>query len=185
MARNFQNLKIGAEKISGGCFFDHKIRLHRFDLEREAKIAKKFAIGNHRHGERVTPDGTAELALDPGNILHMIDMPVRQEQKFEIDRTRTHPFASALRRVEENPSLRRLKQVAIRFKNAAAKALVIHSLHILAGRVHPARKLFKNWRQLGLEFRLQAVLHRSRVNVELPTSEKSSWFDSSLARSST
>ena len=185
MAGNFQNLKIGAEKISAGCFFDQKIRFHRFDLEREPEAAKKFAIGNHRRGERVTADGTTELALDPGKILDVIDMPVRQEQKFEIDRTRTHPFASALRRVEENPSLWRLKQVAIRFKNAAAKALVIHSLHILAGRVHPARKLFKNWRQLGLEFRLQAVLHRSRVNVELPTSEKSSWFDSSLARSST
>ena len=130
MARNFQNLKIGAEKISGGCFFDHKIRLHRFDLEREAKIAKKFAIGNHRHGERVTPDGTAELALDPGNILHMIDVPVRHEQEFEIDPApagRTYPFASPLGRVEENPALWRLKQIAVRFKNAAAKAFVIHS----------------------------------------------------------
>ena len=185
MAGNFQNLEIVAEKISLWRFFNQKIRFHRFDLECEPEAAKKFAIGYHWRGERMTADGTTELALDPGNILHMIDMPVRQEQKFEIDRTRTHPFASALRRVEENPSLRRLKQVAIRFKNAAAKALVIHSFHILAGRVDPARKLFKNWRQLGLEFRHQAVLHRSRVNVELPTSEKGSWFDSSLARSST
>ena len=143
MARNFQNLKIGAEKISAGCFFDQKIRFHGFDLEREAKIAKKFAIGNHRRGERVTADGTTELALDLGNILHMIDMPVRQEQEFEIDRTRTHPFASALRRVEQNPALWRLKQIAIRFKDAATKALVIHSIRILAGRVHPARNYSK------------------------------------------
>jgi hypothetical protein len=33
----------------------------------------------------VTPDWTTELALDPGNILDMIDMPVCEEQKFEID----------------------------------------------------------------------------------------------------
>ena len=126
MAGNFQNLKIGAEKISVWRFFNQKIRFHRLDLEREPEAAKKFAIGNHRRGERVTADGTTELALDPGNILHMIDVPVRQEQEFEIDSKRTHPFASALGRVEENPALRRLKQIAIRFKNAAAKGLVIH-----------------------------------------------------------
>ena len=126
MAGNFQNLEIGAEKISVWRFFDQKIRLHRFDLERKPGAAKKFAIGNHRHGERMTSDGTAELALDPGNVLDVIDVTVRQEQEFEIDAERTHPFASALGRVEENPALRRLKQIAIRFKNAAAKALVIH-----------------------------------------------------------
>ena len=126
MAGNFQNLKIGAEKVSVCRFFDHKIRFHRFDLEREPEAAKKFAIGNHRHSERMTADGTTELTLDPGNVLDVIDMSVRQEQKFEIDTKRTHPFASALGRVEENPALRRLKQIAIRFKNAAAKALVIH-----------------------------------------------------------
>ena len=126
MAGNFKNLKIGAEKISAECFFDQKIRYHRFDFELETKIAKKFAIGNHGRGERVTPDWTSKLALDPGNILDVIDMTVCQEQKFRLNPKRTHPFASALRRVEENPSLRRLKQIAIRFKNAAAKAFVIH-----------------------------------------------------------
>ena len=126
MAGNFQNLEIRAEKISVWRLFDEKVRLHRFDLELEPKIAKKFAIGNHRCGERVTADGTAELALNSGNILHMIDMPVRQEQEFGIGVQRTHPFASALGRVEENPSLWRPKQIAIRFKNAATKALVNH-----------------------------------------------------------
>ena len=89
MAGNFQNFKIGAEEISVWRFFDKKIRLHRFDLELEPKIAKKFAIRNHRRGERVTADGTAELALNSGNILHMIDVPVRQEQEFEIGVQRT------------------------------------------------------------------------------------------------
>jgi hypothetical protein len=33
----------------------------------------------------VTADWTIELALDPGDILHVIDVSVRQEQKFQID----------------------------------------------------------------------------------------------------
>ena len=74
----------------------------------------------------MTADGTTELALDPGNILHMIDVPVREEQEFEIGVQRTHPITSALGCVEKHPALWRLKQIAIRFKNAAAKALVIH-----------------------------------------------------------
>ena len=126
MTGHFQNLEIGTEKISALGFFDQKIRFHRFDLELEAKIAKKFAIGNHRRGERMTPDWTIKPALDPGNILDVIDMSVRQEQEFQIDTKRMRPFASPLGRVEKNPALRRLKQIAIRFKNAAAKALVIH-----------------------------------------------------------
>ena len=126
MAGNFQNFEIDAEKISALRFLDEKIRFRRFDFELEPKIAKKFAIANHGRCERVTTDGTAELALEPGNILHVIDVPMCQEQEFEIGVKRTHPFASSLGRVEENPALWRLKQIAIRFKNAAAKALVIH-----------------------------------------------------------
>ena len=126
MTWNFQNFEIRAEKISALRFFDQKIRFHRFDLEREPEVAKKFAIGNHRRGERVTSDWTTKLALDAGNILDVIDVPMCEKQKFEIDLKRTHPFASTLGRVEENPALWRIKQIAIRFKDAAAKALVIH-----------------------------------------------------------
>jgi len=127
MTWNFQNFEIRAQKISALRFFDQKIRLRRFDLKLEPEVAKEFAIGNHGRGERVTTDWTTELPLDSGNILDVIDMPVRQEQKFEIDTKRTHPFASALGRIEENPALRRVNQIAIRFKNAATKAFVIHS----------------------------------------------------------
>ena len=97
------------------------------------EISKKFAIGNHRRGKRVTPDWTIKLAFNPGNILDVIDMPMCEEQKFEIDTKRTQPFASAFGRVEENPALWRLNQIAIRFKNAAAKALVIHGNSLYAG----------------------------------------------------
>jgi len=105
MAGNFQNLEFGAEKISGWRFFDEKIGFRRFDFEFETEAAKKFPVGNHWRGERVTTDLTAKLALDHRNILDVIDMSVCQEQKFEIDSKRTHPFASALGRVEENPAL--------------------------------------------------------------------------------
>ncbi len=133
MAGNFQNLEIGAEKISVWRFFDEKIRFGRFDFEFEPKIAKKFPVGNHRRGERVTTNRTTKLVLNPGNILNVIDMPVCQEQKFRLDPKRTHPFASALRRVEEDLALWRFKQIAIRFENAAAKAFVAHHDSIYRG----------------------------------------------------
>jgi hypothetical protein len=126
MAGHFQNLEICAEKISIWRLLNQKIRLRRLDFEWVTKIAKKFPVGNHRRGERVTTNWTTKLTFNPGNILDMIDMSVCQEQKFRLNLKGTHPFASALGRVEQNPSLRRFKQIAIRFENAAAKAFVIH-----------------------------------------------------------
>ena len=109
MAGNFKNLEIGAEKTSAWRFLDEKIRFGRFNFEFEAEIAKKFPVRNHRRGKRVTTNWTTKLLLDPGDILDVIDMSVRQEQKFRLGPKGTHPFASALGRVEENPSLWRLK----------------------------------------------------------------------------
>jgi hypothetical protein len=126
MAGNVQNLKFCAEKISVWRFFDQKIRFHWFDLEFEPKIAKKFAIRNHRCSEWVTPNRTTKLALDPGNVLDVINVSVCKEQKFEINTKRTHPFASTLRRVEENHPFWRLNEITIRFENTATKTLVIH-----------------------------------------------------------
>jgi hypothetical protein len=74
----------------------------------------------------VTTDLTAKLALDYRNVLDVIDMSVCQEQKFGVDIKRTQPFTGALRRVKENPALWRLQQVAVCFKNAAAKGLINH-----------------------------------------------------------
>src|SRR5439155_1510537 len=71
MAGNFQNLEFGAEKISGWRFFDEKIRFRRFDFEFETEVAKKFPVGNHWRGERVTTDLTAKLALDHRIPTHM------------------------------------------------------------------------------------------------------------------
>ncbi len=126
MPWNFQNFEISAEKNSVWCFFDEKIRLLRLDFELETKITKKFPIGDHGRSKRVTTDRTAKPALNLGDILDVIDVPMCQEQEFEIDLERTQPFTSALRGIEENPSLWRLEEIAIRFENAAAKAFVIH-----------------------------------------------------------
>ena len=76
MAGNFQNLKIRAEKISVWCFLNEEIRFGRFDFEFETEVAKKFAIGNHRRGQRMATNWTTKLALDPGNVLDVIDVPV-------------------------------------------------------------------------------------------------------------
>ena len=92
----------------------------------------------------MTADETIKLALDLGDVLHMIDVPMRQEQEFEIGLQRTHPFASALWRVEENPALWRLKQIAIRFENAAAKALVNHFVHCISASLRLKAGLFTN-----------------------------------------
>jgi len=126
MAWNFQNLKHRAEKISARCFFNEEIRFGRFDFEFEAEVAKKFPIVNHRRGEPVTSDWATKVALDPCNVLDVIDMPVCQKQKFRMRINGAQPFTGALGRIEENRSLWRLNEKAIRFENAPAKALVFH-----------------------------------------------------------
>ena len=124
MARHFENLEVGAEEISVRRFFDEKVRFNGFDFEREPEAAKEIGIGNHRRGEGVTSDLAVKLALDPRNVLHMIHVPVRQQQKFGMNIKRADPFAGTLRCVEQDPSIRGLKQVAIGFKNPAAKCFV-------------------------------------------------------------
>ena len=74
----------------------------------------------------MTADWTRKPLLDPGNVLDVIDMTMRQQQKLEIDIARLEPVAGAIRRVEKNPAPRRLEQIAIGFKNSAAEALVNH-----------------------------------------------------------
>ena len=131
MAGHFQNFEVGADKIPVRRFLNKKIWFHWLDLKREPEAAKKIAIRNHGRGERVTPDWAAKLALDLRNVLDVIDVPVRQQQEFEIDLERTHPFAGTLRCVEQNPTLRHFKQVAIGFKNPAAKCFGLRHVEIV------------------------------------------------------
>ena len=129
MARHVQNPEVVAEKTSVWCFFDQKIWFDRFDLEREPEVAKEIAIRNHKRGERVTSDLGVKLAFNLRNVLYVIDVPVCQQQKFGMDIERADPFARTLRCVEEDPSLRRFEQIAIGFKDPAAKYFVSRRCH--------------------------------------------------------
>ena len=129
MARHFQNLEVVAEKTSVWCFFDQKIWYDWFDLEREPEVAKEIAIRNHRRGKRVTSDLGVKLAFNLRNVLYVIDVPVCQQQKFRMDIKRADPFARTLRCVEQDPSLWRFEQIAIGFKDPAAKRFVSLRCH--------------------------------------------------------
>ncbi len=129
MAGHFQNFEIGTEKTSVWCFFDEKIWFDWFDLEREPEVAKKIAIRNHGRGKRVTSDLGVKLLFNSGNVLNVIDVPVRQQQKFGMDIKGTDPFARTLRCVEQDPSFRRFEQIAIGFKDPAAKCFVSRRSH--------------------------------------------------------
>ena len=129
MARYFQNLEVGTEKISVWCFFDEKIWFDRFDLEREPEVAKEIAIRNHGRSKRVTSDLGVKLVFNSGNVLDVIDVPVCQQQKFGMDIKGTNPFARTLRCVEQDPSLRRFEQIAIGFKDPTAKRFISRRCH--------------------------------------------------------
>ena len=129
MAGHFQNLEVRIEKSLAWYFFDEKIWYDWFDFEREPEVAKEIAIRNHRRGERVTSDLGVKLAFDLRNVLYVIDVSVCQQQKFGMDIERVDPFARTLRCVEQDPSLRRFEQIAIGFKDPAAKRFVSRGCH--------------------------------------------------------
>ena len=129
MAGHFQNLEICTEKTWAWYLFDQKIWFDWFDFEREPKVAKEIASRNHRRGERVTSDLGVKLAFNLGNVLDVIDVTMCQKQKLGMDIERADPFARTLRCVEQDPSLWRLEQIAIGFKNPPAKCFVSRRSH--------------------------------------------------------
>src|SRR5262245_40102745 len=105
MAVHFKDLELGTEKSSIRCLINDKLWLRWVDFERESEVSKEIAIRNHGPGEQVTSDFGVKLVFNPGNILDVVDVPVRQQQKFGVDIERTDPFARTLRCVEQDPSL--------------------------------------------------------------------------------
>src|SRR5262249_60300685 len=79
----------------------------------------------------MTPDLAAKLALDLSNILHVIDVPVCQQQQFRMDIERADPIAGTIRCVEQNPSARRFEQVAIGLENPTAKCFRLRHVESL------------------------------------------------------
>jgi hypothetical protein len=60
----------------------------------------------------------------------VIDVSVREQQKFQIELARFEPVASAIGRVEQNPAFRRLNQTAVGLENTAAEGFVSHWVKI-------------------------------------------------------
>ncbi len=79
----------------------------------------------------MAPDWAAKLALNVRNVLDVIDVPVRQQQEFGIDIERAYPFAGTIRCVEKDPPARGFEQVAIGFKNPAAKCFGLRHVEIV------------------------------------------------------
>src|ERR1700719_1610132 len=74
----------------------------------------------------MTTDSATEASFDFGDVLDVVDMPVRQEQEFKIDVVRLDPLAGAVRRVEQNPSFGRFQQITVRLEKATAESFVSH-----------------------------------------------------------
>lgn len=129
MTRNVQDLEVRTEKVPVWRLLDQKIWFDRFDFQRESEVPKEIAIGNHRRGERVTSDLAMKLLFNSGDVLDVIDVPVCEQQKFGMDIQGTEPFTRTIRCVEQDPSLRRFKQVAIGFENPSAKRFVSRRCH--------------------------------------------------------
>ncbi len=127
MTRDFEHLKLSAEKFALRRFLDKKVGLHRLDLKRVTEIAKEIPIRNHRRGIGVTTNRTLKLSLNFGYVGHVIEVPVRQEQQFDIEAAARQPIAASIGRVEKDCSLRSVKEVAIRLENPPTKRLVFHN----------------------------------------------------------
>src|SRR6185436_16285689 len=97
MAGNFKDLHLQAQKIMRSRFLHKKVGLGWFDFQSEPEFSEKFAVGNHRCGQRVTPDLAAKALLNFRNVLDMIDMSVGEEQKRQTNLARFEPFAGTLR----------------------------------------------------------------------------------------
>ena len=77
-------MHFGPEKIARGRCFNEEIGLGRFDVQLKAEVSKKIGIGNHRRGFPVATDRTVELPFDLGDILDVIDMPVREQKHLRL-----------------------------------------------------------------------------------------------------
>ena len=126
MPGHFEHLHFETEKIAGRRRFDQEIRLDRFDFQFEPKAAKEIAVRNHRRRLGVTADRATELPLDFRHGRHVIEMTVRQKQQLRRYSLRDEPIAGAIGSIEQDRALRCLEQVAVRFKNPAAKSFVSH-----------------------------------------------------------
>ena len=99
MPWDFEHLHLQPEKNPACCFLHKKIGRDRFDLQLESETAEKFRIGNHRRGFGVTPDLATEPSFDFRHIGHVVEMTVREQQKFQIDPAAAERFDPGARTI--------------------------------------------------------------------------------------
>src|SRR5439155_19669954 len=100
MTRDLEHLKFHSQKIALARFLDKKIGRNWFDFKAEAEVPEEIRVRNHRRGIRVTTDWAVKFSLNVRNIANVIDVPVSEEQQFQIDFAIFQPRATAVGRVK-------------------------------------------------------------------------------------
>jgi hypothetical protein len=127
MPGDFEHLHFQAEEISRRCFFDQKVGVDGLEFELKSEAAKKLRVGNHWCRRGMASNWAVEPAFGFRDIWDVIEVSMREEEKFYIDLASLEPLARSIGCIKENPSLRCLNQIAVGFKNAAAESLVNHA----------------------------------------------------------
>ena len=92
MARNKEDSKWYAAQINSLCFFDEKIRLHRFRFQKKTCIFEEIWIGDERNAVFVISHLALARLLDFSCIVKMVKMTVSQYQQIQSYPLIPYPF---------------------------------------------------------------------------------------------
>jgi hypothetical protein len=127
MPGHFKHLKFRAEEIPFRRFLDEKIWLDGFDVEAEAVLAKEIRIRDHRQRFRMASNLAGKCFLNSCEIGDVVDMPVGEQKKLQLDAVALKPLAATIRRIKKDRPLWGVPEIAIRLKDSAAKCLKSHA----------------------------------------------------------
>src|SRR4051812_9804135 len=113
MSRDLQDLHLQPQKFALGRFLDQDVRLHRLEFELKPEASKEFRVGNHRNRFWMTTNRALKTLLYPGDVRHVVEMPVGEEQQLELNPEFFHPGAGTVRRIKQNRTPRSMNKVAI------------------------------------------------------------------------
>ena len=77
---NQKNTKGRAAKINVSCFFDQKVRVHRFRFEKEVPLFEEIRVSHQRNTIFVIADLAAGSLLNVGGVVKVIGMAVGEDQ---------------------------------------------------------------------------------------------------------
>jgi hypothetical protein len=92
MARNEENSERYAAQINPRCFFNQKIRLHRFRFQKEPSIFEEIWISDERNAVFVISHLALARLLDFGCIVKMVEMTVSDYQQIQSYPLISYPF---------------------------------------------------------------------------------------------